>query len=123
MVDIETCLRLISYSPGRVEFEPTPDAPHDLAARLGTRLQTWTGNRWAVTIGSGNSANTIAQDRDAAQAELHAQAAEHTLVQAVLAQFPGAEISEIRSHADIAASVQVEALPEVEDEWDPFDED
>jgi len=41
----------------------------------------------------------------------------------VFEAFPTAKILSIRSEADIAAEAQSEALPEVEDEWDPFEED
>ncbi|MGV6839791.1 MAG: DNA polymerase III subunit gamma/tau [Planktomarina sp.] len=122
LVDVETCLQLIQYSPGRIEFEPTPNAPKDLAQRLGTRLQTWTGNRWAVSIGQGGAA-TIAATRDAEQNALLDQAKEHPMVQAVFDAFPDAKIVNIRSQKDIANQANVEALPEVDEEWDPFDDD
>ena len=122
LVDVETSLKLVSYSPGRIEFEPTETAPRDLAQRLGTRLQTWTAQRWAVSIGT-NGASTIAELRDAAALELKEQAKAHPLVQAVLVAFPKAQISEIRTAKDIAAEAQIDALPEVEDEWDPFDDE
>jgi DNA polymerase-3 subunit gamma/tau len=44
-------------------------------------------------------------------------------VQAVLVAFPKAQISDIRTANDIAAEAQIDALPEVEDEWDPFDDE
>ncbi|WP_347827772.1 DNA polymerase III subunit gamma/tau [uncultured Planktomarina sp.] len=122
LVDVETTLQLISYSPGRIEFEPTENAPRDLAQRLGSRLQTWTANRWAVSIGS-NGAKTIAELRDAAATALKGEAQAHPLVQAVLLAFPKAKITDIRTTKDIAAEAKIEALPEVEDEWDPFDDD
>ncbi|WP_347823528.1 DNA polymerase III subunit gamma/tau [uncultured Planktomarina sp.] len=122
LVDVETSLRLVSYSPGRIEFEPTETAARDLAQRLGTRLQTWTAQRWAVSIGT-NGASTIAEIRDAAALELKEQAKGHPLVQAVLVAFPKAQISDIRTAKAIEAEAQIEALPEVEDEWDPFDDD
>jgi DNA polymerase-3 subunit gamma/tau len=122
LVDVETSLKLVSYSPGRIEFEPTDTAPRDLAQRLGTRLQTWTAQRWAVSIGT-NGASTIATLRDEAALELKEQAKAHPLVQAVLVAFPKAQISEIRTAKDIAAEAQIDALPEVEDEWDPFDDE
>ena len=122
LVDVETSLKLVSYSPGRIEFEPTEKAPRDLAQRLGTRLQTWTAQRWAVSIGA-NGASTIVEIRDAAVLELKEQAKVHPLVQAVLVAFPKAQISEIRTAKDIAAEAQIDALPEVEDEWDPFDDE
>jgi DNA polymerase-3 subunit gamma/tau len=45
------------------------------------------------------------------------------LVQAVMAAFPGAKIAEIRSAEELVQAAAVEALPEVEDEWDPFEDD
>ncbi|MEP2891527.1 DNA polymerase III subunit gamma/tau [Tateyamaria sp.] len=123
LIDVETDLRLAAYQPGRIEFEPGPTAPRDLAQRLGQRLQFWTGNRWAVTLVNEGGAPTIAEVRDAADLALKSQAEAHPLVQAVLAQFPHAKITDIRTAQDIANAAQNEALPEVDDEWDPFEED
>jgi len=123
LVEVETTLQLVSYRPGRIEFVPTEDAPADLASRLGARLQLWTGNRWAVTVANDGGAETIAQVRDAAENILRSQAEAHPLVQAVLAQFPKARITEIRTPDQIAATAETEALPEVSDEWDPFEDD
>jgi DNA polymerase-3 subunit gamma/tau len=123
LVDVETTLRLAAYQPGRIEFTPTDRAPADLAQRLGARLQSWTGNRWAVIIVNEGGSETIAERRDAADNALKDDAKTHPLVQAVLAQFPKARITAIRTPDQIAASAFVEALPEVEDEWDPFEDD
>lgn len=123
LVEVETGLRLVSYQPGRIEFEPADKAPADLAQRLGARLQTWTGNRWALSIVNEGGAPTIADLRDAAENALKAEATAHPLVQAVLARFPKATIAQIRTPDQIAADVVAQALPEVEDEWDPFEDD
>ncbi len=123
LIDVETGVRLASYQPGRIEFVPAESAPQDLAQRLGQRLQGWTGNRWAVILVNEGGGETIAEKRDAAENALKAEAREHPMVQAVLAAFPKARITQIRSRADITAEAQAEALPEVEDEWDPFEED
>ncbi|SCZ49561.1 DNA polymerase-3 subunit gamma/tau [Epibacterium ulvae] len=123
LVEVEGSIRLASYQPGRIEFTPTDNAPRDLAARLGTALQNWTGNRWVVSIVSGCSAETIAEVRDAADNALKIEARAHPLVQAIFEAFPKARIKQIRTAQDLAAEVEAEALPEVEDEWDPFEED
>ncbi|MBJ3762657.1 DNA polymerase III subunit gamma/tau [Maribius pontilimi] len=123
LIDVETGVKLVSYRPGRIEFEPSHEAPRDLAARLSARLQTWTGVRWAVSVVSEGGAATIADERDAERRALEAQAEGHPLMQAVRATFPDAKILEIRSLAQIAAAAAAEALPEVEDEWDPFADD
>ncbi len=122
LVEVETGLRLVSYQPGRIEFCPADNAPGDLAQRLGSALQRWTGNRWAISVVSEGGAPTIAETRDAAENDLRRQADAHPMVQAVLARFPKARITDIRTQEEIAASAMTEALPEVEDEWDPFEE-
>ena len=123
LVDVEGGVRLVAYQPGRIEFTPADSAPRDLAARLGSALQRWTGNRWAVSVVSDGDAPTITELNDAAANELRSEAEAHPLVQAVLAEFPKAKITHIQTPEERAAQVETEALPEVEDEWDPFDDD
>ncbi|MFP7672593.1 DNA polymerase III subunit gamma/tau [Marivita sp. S0852] len=123
LVEVEGCVRLAAYQPGRIEFTPTNNAPADLAARLGSALQRWTGNRWGVSVVNDSDAETIAERKDAALVAIKAEAAEHPLVKAVLDAFPGATIEEVRTQDQIAAEAEADALPEVEDEWDPFEED
>nr|WP_270728717.1 DNA polymerase III subunit gamma/tau [Shimia sp. Alg240-R146] len=122
-VQVEKYLRLAAYQPGRIEFEPAPNAPKDLAQRLGTQLQRWTGNRWAVIIVSEGGAATVDEIRNAAENAMRSEAMDHPLVQAVLDAFPKAKITDIKSRQEITNEAQAEALPEVEDEWDPFEED
>ncbi len=123
LVEVETTLKLAAYQPGRIEFEPTDKAPRDLAQRLAATLQRWTGNRWGVSVVSEGGAPTIADLRDADKRALEDAAKAHPLVQAVLDQFPKASIKSIKTREEIAAETATEALPEVDDEWDPFEED
>ncbi len=123
LVEVETGLRLVSYQPGRIEVNPTADATPDLVGRLGARLQAWTGNRWAISVVGEGGAPTIAEVRDAAENAVRSEAEEHPLVQAVIARFPKAKITEIRTEADKAQDALEDALPEVDEEWDPFEED
>ncbi len=122
LVEVETGLRLVSYKPGRIEVNPTSNAAPDLTQRLGARLQAWTGNRWAISIAEGG-APTIAEVRDADANALRAEAEEHPLVQAVIAAFPRARITEIRTEEEKTQDAFEDALPEVDEEWDPFDDD
>lgn len=122
LFEVEATLRLANYAPGRIEFEPTADAAPDLAARLGQRLQSWTGTRWGVSVVSSGGAPTILESRDLDLMQAQAQALENPLVQAILAAFPQAKITDIRTPEALAASAAAAALPEVDDEWDPFEE-
>lgn len=121
-IEVENNLRLVHYAPGRIEFEPGPKAAKDLAARLSQRLQGWTGTRWVVSVVASGGAPTISEDRDAAANAQKAEAMGSPLVQAVLAAFPGATITEIRTPEAMAASAAAEALPEVDEEFDPFED-
>ncbi len=124
--EVETSLRLVRYSPGRIEFEPATGAKADLAARLGQRLQGWTGARWGVSVVSSGGAATIAEARDAGQLAAKAEAAENPLVQAILTAFPGAKVTEVREPEALVALAAEAALPlaepEVDDDWNPFEE-
>src|SRR6056297_2661968 len=122
LIEVEGCLRLASYSPGRIEFTRTPDAPADLAQRLGSALQRWTGARWAVSLVNSATAPTVREAREAEENALAAEARDHPLVKAVFAAFPGASITGIRTAEEITTEAGQDALPEVEDEWDPFEE-
>ena len=123
LVEVETGVRLHGYQPGRIEFTPSDKAPQDLAQRLGARLQAWTGNRWAVTLVNEATAETIAERRDAADQAVRDEAEAHPLVQAVLLAFPKARIASIKTEEEKLNEMAAEALPEVDDEWDPFEED
>ena len=123
LVEVETGVQLAAYRPGRIEFVPAEGAASDLAQRLGQRLQLWTGNRWAVSLVNEGGAPSIAAARDATEANLKAEVEAHPMMQAVLSAFPKARITEIRTPDKLAAAAQTEALPEVENEWDPFEDD
>ena len=122
LIDVENSIRLSSYMPGRIEFTPTEDAPKDLAQRLGQLLQSWTGFRWAVTVVSHCSAKTIQEHRNAEEAQLKLDAKLHPFVKTVFENFPKASITEIKSQAQIITEAEETRLPEIEGEWDPFEE-
>lgn len=119
LTEVEDHLRLVRYAPGRIEFEPGPRAAPDLASRLGQRLQGWTGQRWGVSIATGGAA-TISESRAEAADTARAEMLENPLVAAVMAAFPRAKITDIRTPQ--SPESLTDSLPEVEDEWDPFED-
>ncbi len=135
LVDVESGVKLVSYAPGRIEFEPAPGAPADLAQRLGRQLTAWTGARWGVSVVGEGGGETIAEQKVQKEEALKARAISHPLVKSVLEIFPGAEIRKVRTRADLIAAAAAEALPEAGmesddgadedggDEWDPFEID
>ncbi len=98
--DIERFMRPVAFEPGRLTFQPTPDAPADLAKRVSRALQSWTGARWLVSPDAGaQGGETVAEARRRARAELFAEVAETPAVAKALALWPGAEIVEVRELA------------------------
>ncbi|MCB2094029.1 MAG: DNA polymerase III subunit gamma/tau [Rhodobacteraceae bacterium] len=122
LVEVENHLRLVRYTPGRIEFEPTAGAPRDLAATLSQRLQGWTGVRWGVCVVGDGGGRTIAEERDAETTAAKAEAMQNPLVKTVFAAFPKAEITAIRTPQQSLDEAAAAALAEVEDEWDPFED-
>ncbi|HEY1638222.1 MAG TPA: hypothetical protein VGF62_06835, partial [Rhizomicrobium sp.] len=107
-VHIENDMHLIRLEPGRIEFRPTPKAPHTLAADLAQKLKDWTGVRWVVSVSREGGAPTVADARRAAaQAKLDSVVQE-PLVRAVLDRFPGAEILGVH---DRQPETGIEAAP------------
>ncbi len=86
---------LVRFAPPVIELRPEPDAPRDLAARLSRLLQDATGRRWTIALSTDEGEPTLAQQRAAAEAARHNAAAEHPLVRAILAAFPGATIGPV----------------------------
>ncbi len=128
LVQIENGVRLVSYTPGRIEFEPTDSAMPDLAQTLGKKLGLWTGARWAVSVVGHGGAPSLAEARASSQRDLKAQVSGHPLMQAVLAAFPGAEIRDVRLPGESTDGSTTAPGPEFEslgleedDDWDPFD--
>ncbi len=126
LIEVKTALRLVSYSPGRLEVEVTEAAPRDLIQRLGRLLQTATGARWGITVASSGGGLTIEEQEQAKRRAVEDEVSQHPLMQAVLSRFPKARIAEIRSHADLeqeAAATALEEIPEEADDWDPFEDE
>jgi DNA polymerase-3 subunit gamma/tau len=122
-IDIESYIRLVSYRPGFIEFEMTPDADAEFPQRLRSRLHAFTGQNWGVTLAKApEGTQTLREVAEAEERALRAKAMEHPMVAKVFELFPGAEITKIRTPEAIAQEAALDALQEVEDEWDPFEE-
>ena len=123
LIDIESGLRLVSYRPGYIEFTPTDLAPANLAQRLSNRLKEWTGIRWAVSVVQDGEAQTIIEKKERNAKELETEAYSHPFVKEALVQFPAARIVNVISRKKLEEEAAIQALGEVDSEWDPFEED
>ncbi len=127
LVEVENYVRLVKYSPGRIEFEPTDRAPAKLASQLAARLQNWTGVRWIISVASSGGGKTIGEVKDAHRNDMYTQAMSHPLVQSVLVAFPGAEIKDVRGNEfdgsgnEDIVPIDPDDVDDLDDNWDPLD--
>jgi len=102
-LDVERYIRPISFAPGRIEYEPAPGAPVDLAQRLVGRLKDWTGERWLIAAQGGGGAESLWEKQKREEREVRAEVEADPFIQSVMATFPGAEIVGVRNIADAQA--------------------
>jgi len=89
-------VHLVRFAPGVIELRPEPDAPRDLAARLARLLLEVTGTRWTIALSTAAGEPTIGAQGQAADDARRGVAADHPLVRAIMAAFPGARIETVR---------------------------
>ena len=80
---------------GGIEVSRERTADQTVAGRLGARLTALTGMRWVVIVSDGADAATLAEEDQAEQARLKADAAKDPLVRATLDAFPDATIERV----------------------------
>ncbi len=95
-VAIQRQMRLVKFEPGKIEIQPTDDAPADIAGEFGRKLTEWTGQRWFVAISRTPGRPTIHEEQEANQQQLLSDAKSHPTVAALLAQFPGAKVIDVK---------------------------
>jgi DNA polymerase-3 subunit gamma/tau len=89
-------VHLVRFAPPVIELRPQPDAPRDLASRLGALLLQATGTRWTIALSAAEGEPTLAEQGEAADRGRLADAGQHPLVLAILEAFPGARIEAVR---------------------------
>ncbi|MEM9331274.1 MAG: DNA polymerase III subunit gamma/tau, partial [Pseudomonadota bacterium] len=117
---IKRHIRLVSFSDGRIEMNLVENPSRDFLTKLAKRLEEWTGKRWMLSISQEEGAPTLAElDRAENEAQLD-NAKSVPAVEAIMRQFPGAKIVDIRVREDETEGVA--EVPE-EEELDEFFEE
>ena len=95
-------LRLVKLEPGRLDVSLAPGAPGTLLNELAVKLKDWTGIHWVVSLSRDGGAPTEVEAEARAQAQRMVDASQDPDVAAILSQFPGAKIIDVRVRADEA---------------------
>jgi len=106
---LERDLRLVRFDDGQLEVALEPGAAKTLVGELSRKLSQWTGRRWMVVVSAEAGAPTVKAQTDARKAELMRGVTADPVVQAVLNQFPGAQIVDVRG----PAAPELPPLPEL----------
>jgi DNA polymerase-3 subunit gamma/tau len=110
---LERDVHLVRFEEGHIEFSLTEGASRTVANDLSRALQQWTGQRWMVVLSSDPGAPTLHHQAESAERQRKEGAANHPLVQAVLAKFPGAQIVNVVDRSEKAAADATTALDPV----------
>jgi DNA polymerase-3 subunit gamma/tau len=116
---------LVRFAPPVIELRPKPEAPRDLASRLGTLLTEVTGTRWTIALSTAEGEPTVAEQGSAADTARRTAAADHPLVRAIMDAWPGARIDTVHDSAADAyglPAASVTEAPDVDADTEPSDE-
>jgi DNA polymerase-3 subunit gamma/tau len=116
---------LVRFAPPVIELRPNPEAPRDLASRLGTLLTEVTGTRWTIALSTAEGEPTVAEQGSAADTARRTAAADHPLVRAIMDAWPGARIDTVHDSAVDAyglPAASVAKAPDVDADAEPSDE-
>lgn len=109
---LENQVRIVTFEPGRIEFSADGGADRDTVQRLKGFLEEHSGISWGVALARESNALTIAELRARHAEKARSDAGEHPLVRAVLDQFPGAVVEEVRHVARVPVEAATEPAPD-----------
>ncbi|MGX7706467.1 DNA polymerase III subunit gamma/tau [Methylobacterium sp. Gmos1] len=112
---LEREAHLVRFEDGRIEFRLAEGGRPSLATDLARALETWTGRRWVVALSHETGEATLDARAKAAVESRHQGAASHPLVQAVLKNFPGAQIVDVRDKTPEPPALEGAPPPEADD--------
>ena len=105
-----TNVHLVRMEPRRIDLRLNERAPPRLPQLLSSFLSEATGETWLVSPSTNPGDPTIQEQQKTAATQRRGEAERHPLVRAVLDQFPGAEIRQVRDivPADAAGTTEID---------------
>jgi DNA polymerase-3 subunit gamma/tau len=93
---VRNFVRLVKIEPGRLDIRMTDGGPGTLPGELGVKLKEWTGIHWIVTLSKDEGEPTLVEADASAREARMTDARADPDVAAILSQFPGAKITDVR---------------------------
>lgn len=92
-------VHLVNFAPLQLELRMGKYAPSNMPARVMKCLSDWTGARWMVSLSQKDGEPTLVEQNEAQKKARWTAAESHPLVQAVLQNFEGAKLVDVRAKA------------------------
>jgi DNA polymerase-3 subunit gamma/tau len=110
---VRAFLRPVRLEPGRLDASLAPGAPTTLLNELAVKLKEWTGIHWIVSFSRDEGSPTLVEAETQAQQQRVSDARQDPDVAAILSQFPGAKIIDVRVRAAEIEDEELVAAPAV----------
>jgi DNA polymerase-3 subunit gamma/tau len=110
---VRAFLRPVRLEPGRLDASLAPGAPATLLNELAVKLKEWTGIHWIVSFSRDEGSPTLVEAETQAQQQRVSDARQDPDVAAILSQFPGAKIIDVRVRAAEIEDEELVAAPAV----------
>ncbi len=95
-VQVKTHVRLVRMEPGKLEVSLTDDAPKLLLNDISAKLKAWTGRNWITILSKEQGQPTLTEQENTRREDAFADARNDPTVAAILRQFQGAKIVDVR---------------------------
>ena len=107
---VRNFVRLVKLEPGRIDMRMTESGPATLPGELGVKLKEWTGIHWIVSLSREEGEPTLVDAENSAREARLTDARADPDVAAILSQFPGARIIDVRVRVT-DEDIEAEELP------------
>jgi DNA polymerase III subunit gamma/tau len=96
-IALEEHASLVKFGPGFIELHLLEGAPQNLAQDLSRKMQSWTGERWIISLSEERGLEPLGARRRADAAQAVEDIRKHPVVKSVMHHFPDAEIKSVRA--------------------------
>jgi len=93
-------VHLVSFKKGKIELNPTDDAPKDLGAKIGQLLTEWTKKKWHILMTQEKGEPTLEEQSDKEKERVINDLSKNERIKEILNIFPGAKIEEVKDKGE-----------------------
>ncbi|XOV61960.1 DNA polymerase III subunit gamma/tau [Agrobacterium rosae] len=106
-------VHVVRLEPGRLDLRLGEGAPGSLPGEIGVKLKEWTGIHWLVSLSKEQGQATLVEAEVNARDARLVDARQDPDVAAILSQFPGAKITDVRIRTPVPDDIEDIAPPSV----------